>query len=76
MLDVSIIPAVCLVECEPVEAVMCDEGLLCQPGTVGYTCGELYLLSFSLFCVPGESVYSVPTVPDIFGFNANTGGAV
>ena len=28
-------------ECTPAEAVFCDEGLTCQSGTAGYTCGEI-----------------------------------
>lgn len=28
-------------ECTPVQAVFCDDGLACQSGMTGYTCGEL-----------------------------------
>lgn len=27
--------------CTPTEAVVCDEGLSCESGATGYTCGEL-----------------------------------
>lgn len=27
-------------ECTPEDAVFCDDGLSCQSGTTGYTCGE------------------------------------
>lgn len=28
-------------ECTPADAVFCDDGLSCQSGMTGYTCGEI-----------------------------------
>lgn len=28
--------------CEPTEAVICDDGLLCEPGINGYICGKIW----------------------------------
>lgn len=50
--------SLCRAECSPAEAVFCDDGLSCQGGMTGYTCGEFLVALCSCSC----SVYCCTVV--------------